>query len=170
MPAAQRGITSALAAVVILALLPAAPAEAGARQRGSCYTYSAAEKGLATATNRSRAGAGVMKLRLDPQLSRVARLHAREMTKAGRLFHQSSGQMKRRITRWIRLGENVGYGAGVASLERAFMHSPLHRANILGRGSRYLGVGVVRKNGFVWATVLFESRRDPGTTLRMPAC
>lgn len=78
--------------------------------------------------------------------------------------------MKRRITRWIRLGENVGYGAGVASLERAFMHSPLHPANILGRGSRYLGVGVVRKNGFVWATVLFESRRDPGTTLRMPAC
>ena len=37
------------------------------------------------------------------------------------------------------LGENVGYGPSIATIESAYMNSPGHRANIL--ASKWNGVG-----------------------------
>ncbi|MBX3287484.1 MAG: CAP domain-containing protein [Actinobacteria bacterium] len=48
--------------------------------------------------------------------------------------------------KWCSLGENIGYGPSVASIEDAYMNSPAHRANIL--ASKWNGVGVgYAKNG-----------------------
>jgi uncharacterized protein YkwD len=41
------------------------------------------------------------------------------------------------------------------ALFRAFMDSSAHRATILGRGFRRVGIGVVRDGGFLWATMIF---------------
>ena len=47
------------------------------------------------------------------------------------------------------LGENIGWGSGSlaepAAIVRAWMHSPPHRANILSRHFRDIGIGIVRR-------------------------
>ncbi len=47
---------------------------------------------------------------------------------------------------WRSLGENVGYGSSVATVEDAFMNSPAHRANILEPSYSVVAVGVAEKN------------------------
>lgn len=156
-------------AVVILtaALCVGVGSVAGAGS-GSCYSYSKKDRSLAKKTNRARSNHGIAKLSLDPQISYVARRHSRRMANKNTLYHTASlGSL---VTRWRSLGENVGYAGSVKRVQRAFMNSSGHRANILRPGYRNLGVGVVKKSGRIWATVVFESRKNPGTTLRMPSC
>jgi uncharacterized protein YkwD len=74
------------------------------------------------------------------------------------------------VTRWRRLGENVGYASSVKAVHRAYMGSAIHKANILRSIYRHMGVGVKRRGGRVWTAVVFEGRRNPGTTLSMPSC
>jgi uncharacterized protein YkwD len=122
---------------------------------------------MARKINNARTSRGLGKLRLDRHLSRVARVHTKAMTDTRQLFHTAN--LGSKVTRWTRLGENVGYGAGVKSLHRAFMRSSGHRANILGR-FRYVGVATRKAGGRLWTTIVFEHYRDPGTRLSMPSC
>jgi uncharacterized protein YkwD len=154
-----------LAAVAPLTSETIRPAEAA-----TCYKYKDSERGFARKTNLARDAAGVRKLRLDPQLSKVARKHAHEMADKNRLHHTPWDTLKRRVTNWRILGENVGYGSSVTSLHRAFMDSKVHRDNILHSSYRYIGVGVVNKHGYMWVTVVFEGYDNPGTRLNMPSC
>ena len=135
---------------------------------GSCYSYSTKDRSLAQRTNRARARHDIGRLSLDPQLSYVAKRHSRSMASKYTLYHTASlGSL---VTRWRSLGENVGYAGSVKKVHRAFMNSAGHKANILKPGYRNFGVGVVKKGGRIWATVVFEARRNPGTTLKMPSC
>jgi uncharacterized protein YkwD len=92
------------------------------------------------------------------------------MARNNRLYHTTSPDLRHRVTNWVTLGENVGEGGTVPSLQTAFMNSPEHRANILDTGYRYVGIGTVQKGSILWVTVIFESRRNPGTRLSMPSC
>jgi uncharacterized protein YkwD len=139
----------------------------GGHNRG-CWEYNSAEHKLARRTNRSRANHGLGRLRLDPQLSKVASRHSSRMADRSLLYH--STDLRHVVTRWSTLGENVGTGPSVKSLHRAFMASPAHRDNILYPTFRHVGVGSARRGGRLWVTVVFEARRDPGTTLRVPRC
>ena len=59
---------------------------------------------------------------------------------------------------WTTYGENVGMvptTAGADTLFRAYMASPDHRANILDRSYRYVGVWTKSANGMRWNTVDF---------------
>jgi uncharacterized protein YkwD len=158
-----------LAAATVLALTvgtfsPATTASAGFK----CYRIKDSEKQFAQKMNLARSATGKGKLQLDKQLSRVARRHAWEMQHRNTLFHTPSSTLGWRVTNWVRLGENVGYGGDVASLHRAFMNSPAHRANVMG-SYRHVGVGVKKNsNGVMWVTIIFESHADPGT--RMKVC
>jgi hypothetical protein len=105
---------------------------------------------------------------VDPQLSKVASRHSSRMADRSLLYH--STDLRHVVTRWSTLGENVGTGPSVKSLHRAFMASPAHRDNILYPTFRHVGVGSARRGGRLWVTVVFEARRDPGTTLRVPRC
>jgi uncharacterized protein YkwD len=134
---------------------------------GSCWDYKAKERRMARKINRARTSRGLGRVRLDRHLSRVARAHTRAMVDSRKLFHTQNLGWK--VTRWNRLGENVGYGATVKSLHRAFMRSSGHRANILGR-FRHIGVATNKAGGRLWTTIVFEHRRDPGTRLSMPRC
>jgi len=135
-----------------------------------CWDYKPAEKGFARRINRARVNAGALKLKLDPELSKAARKHTREMWQADELFHTPSEKLRNRVTNWTILGENVGVGGTVSSLHTAFMNSQGHKDNILYPTYRHVGIGVAEKNGRMWVTVIFEAVVDPGTPLRMPRC
>ena len=161
-------LVSRLAAVVAMAMVlgalsPATTASAGAR----CYRYKESERDFARKINTARGIAGVRRLEVDKQLSRVARKHAWEMNSRNSLYHTPSKTLGWRVTRWNHLGENVGAGQTVTSLHQAFMNSPAHRSNILDRDYRHVGIGVATDNNYMWVTVVFEAERDPGTRLRM---
>ena len=156
-----------LAAATVLALTvgtfsPATTASAGF----DCYRYKGAERDFARKLNLARTATGKSKLQLDKQLSRVARRHAWEMDNRNTLYHTPQSTLAWRVTNWTRLGENVGYGGNVASLHRAFMNSPAHRANVMG-GYRHVGVGVHFDDGIMWVTIIFEAHHDPGTTMKV---
>lgn len=141
-----------------------------ATRDSKCWDPKRAERGFTRATNEDRRRLGRSSLNLDPELSQAARKHTREMTSRNLLHHTSSDALRRRVTFWTLLGENVGVGNTVESLQKAFMDSPGHRDNILYGTFRHIGIGTRKAHGRLWVTVLFEARDNPGTSLRMPRC
>ncbi len=156
------------ASAMLIALLPGSLATASTRR--DCWRHRDQEVAFARKMNLTRTRRGVDRFSLDRHLSKVARRHTREMTSLNRLYHTPSRALRRRVTRWLVLGENVGVGHTVRSLHGAFMDSPPHRHNILDRSFAYVGVGTRRAHGRLWVTVIFESRNNPGTRLPMPSC
>lgn len=159
MSVAKRYLTAILAALLLATLIPAQSASA------ACYTPTRKEKRFARLINKARGAAGKVKLRLDPEISKVGKVHTREMIKANTLYHTPSSKLRKRVTNWVTLGENVGVGSTVTSLHQAFMASPAHLENILYSSYRHVGVGAIKKNGRLWVTVIFEARKDPGSPL-----
>jgi uncharacterized protein YkwD len=107
--------------------------------------------------NRVRARRGLPPLRLNRKLARAARRHSRDMVRHRYFAHNSrngrSPFERMRATHYVPrnaswwLGENIGWGSGSlsepAAMVRAWMHSPPHRANILSRHFRDIGIGIV---------------------------
>jgi len=135
---------------------------------GACWSYRDADRRMAKKINKSRTNNDKGKVKLDPHLSKVARRHTRSMASDGVLTHTSN--LGGKVTGWVSLGENVGYGGNVKKLHKMFMDSDEHRANILNGAFKFVGVGTVKKDGYTWTTVVFESKKNPGTTLKMPKC
>lgn len=107
--------------------------------------------------NQIRAGHDLPALRDNKRLRKAALGHSRHMVAKGFFEHTtpSGVTMVDRILKaryvgeddgWM-LGENLAWGTGSFATPRgavqAWMDSPGHRANILKRGYRELGVGVV---------------------------
>jgi uncharacterized protein YkwD len=106
--------------------------------------------------NRERARHGLPRLRENPKLRRAAERHTSNMV-SERFFDHTSpsgATMVDRIRRtgytkrarsWA-LGENIAWGSGslatAAQIHRSWMHSPGHRANILQRSFREIGIGI----------------------------
>jgi uncharacterized protein YkwD len=152
-------------AVVLLAalLVPAAPA--GATPGACAASHTAVRKrtlrqardATLCLLNRIRAQHGLPPLRLNAKLSSAARRHSRDMVRRRYFGHDSlNGRSpfdRMRATHYVPrnaswwLGENIGWGSGSlaqpAALVRAWMQSPPHRANILNRHFRDIGVGIV---------------------------
>ena len=152
-----------LLALLLCALL-LAPAAASARP-GACsaafvsvHRGTVKEAGLATLCllNRARAEAGLRPLRLNGRLSYAARRHSHDMVARRYFAHDSLNGatpfQRMRATHYVPrdaswwLGENIGWGAGSlaspAALVSAWMHSPMHRANILSPHFREIGIGI----------------------------
>jgi uncharacterized protein YkwD len=106
--------------------------------------------------NKERASRGLRKLRANSKLRRAADGHAGDMV-AQRYFAHDSKSGATFVTRikrtgWTRsrrswtVGENIGYGSGSLATPRSmvagWMHSSGHRANILARQFRMIGIGV----------------------------
>jgi uncharacterized protein YkwD len=106
--------------------------------------------------NRERRAHGLRPLRSNSKLARAARSHARDMVAQRYFSHDSrngasfSARIKR--TGWTRarrsytMGENIGWGGGALSTPRAmvrgWMNSAGHKANILAREFRFIGIGI----------------------------
>jgi uncharacterized protein YkwD len=151
--------TVLIASFVLAALVPTTATSA------TCRSYSKSERAFAKKVNAARDGRGIRRLKLDPQLSKVAMKQTRSMTNQNRLFHTPN--LGERVTNWTKLGENVGYGGTVRSIHRMFMRSSGHKANVLNRDFRFVGVGTKKAHGYLWVTVVFQATRNPGTTLKM---
>jgi uncharacterized protein YkwD len=110
--------------------------------------------------NRDRAVAGLPPLKENPKLRRAALNHSADMV-SGRYFDHDEpdgDDMVDRIKRagYVRpgdgwsLGENIAWGtanlATAAEIHDAWMHSAGHRANILRRSFKEIGIGIVLGN------------------------
>jgi uncharacterized protein YkwD len=149
----------ALALALVLAAAPAASA-AHACSAANASVDSATKRALVRATlcqlNVERARRGLGPLRLNHRLSRAAVAHSRAMARRHFFSHDSlnGASFLDRIRRtgylhgarrWY-VGENIAYGSGrlqtPRSIGRAWMNSPGHRANILSRSFRAIGIGI----------------------------
>jgi uncharacterized protein YkwD len=106
--------------------------------------------------NRERARRGLPRLREDGRLARSAQRYSSEMAVRNFFGHVSPAgtTLTTRLraagylagVRAYRIGENIAWGAGPDATAhetvQGWMRSPGHRANILGRGFREVGVGV----------------------------
>lgn len=117
------------------------------------------------ATNDSRVDYSIREVNIHWTMSKLARKHSVAMANTpnnsgglGKLFHtKNPATYYLKGIQWNTWGENVGVtGGSVAGLERAFMDSELHRANILNRGFRRVAVGTYRDaDGLLWVTIFF---------------
>lgn len=139
--AAALGATTVAAAAVVPAVAAADTGPAG--------TYLAR-------LNTERANHGLPALRMRSDLTSVADGWAAHMAAAQTLAHNPS--LATAVTNWQAVGENVGEGPSISTLDAAFMASPEHRANVLDPSYRDVGIGVVQRDGTMWITVDF---RDP---------
>lgn len=105
----------------------------------------------------------------DPQLQNVARAWSSKMASDGGLSHNPA--LATQVTDWRTLGENVGTGGSVASIEAALEASPHHYENMTDKAFNYVGIGVVEVNGNIWVTEDFKQSKSglPGTAVPAPA-
>jgi uncharacterized protein YkwD len=170
----------ALAAVISLALAPAAGAKSSAGCAGANLTPSvahAAQMRHATLCllNRQRARHGLRRLHAHRSLGNAATRYARLMVTQHFFDHVSPGgstmaqRIKRttylRHTRAWSLGENLAWGSGStatpAQVVSAWMRSAGHRRNILDGTFREVGIGIAlgAPNGRSGATYVNEFGR-----------
>ena len=113
-------------------------------------------------TNADRAQQGLAALQWNAALAQAAAEHAQIMAQQPVLSHQYAGEPDL-VARGAEAGahfrsiaENVAVGQGAQMLEQEWMHSPLHRANILNPRLNAIGVALVRREGNYYAVVDFS--------------
>jgi uncharacterized protein YkwD len=108
-----------------------------------------------TKTNAARRANGLPAYALASDLAAVARRHSQEMAAKQSLYHNPN--LGSDVSGWQVVGENVGTGGTVDSIQTAFMNSPAHRANILAHDYTQIGIGTVTDaNGRIWVTEVFR--------------
>jgi hypothetical protein len=118
---------------------------------------------LADLVNADRAAQGLPALKWDPSLAQAAQQHAQLMSEQGTLSHQYPGEpdVQARAAQagahFRTIAENVAMASSPEALEKEWMKSPPHRANILNSGLTSLGVGIVRKGGNDYASLVLAS-------------
>ena len=146
-----RGALGALAVGVLMAGAIAPPARAFAPDR---------EVRFLEMINDTRAGRGLSKLRGDTELQRVAAAWSRRMAGAGKLSHNPNLAAEYHGA-WRKLGENVGRGADVEDIQRAFEASPGHLKNIVDPDFDSVAVAVVEVGDTIYVTEQFRSSGQP---------
>lgn len=118
-----------------------------AGQETQAVELSKAEENVIARTNAERAKRGLPPLKADASLMKSARNHATKMTRIG-LQHTTQP-----------VAENIAEGQNSSSqVVNDWMHSSGHRANILNRGHRKIGVAKkVGRNGRCYWCQQFRS-------------
>jgi uncharacterized protein YkwD len=142
-----RRLATLVAATVVLTLVPLA-ANAGSPN----YAWQ-----MYRETNQARQRHHAGRLDRAYRLSDEATRHARSMARRGQLYH-TSGPTRYGVRCWT-WGENVGFTSGdVDDMQRAFMRSPSHRANVLSRNFDRVAVGAATDDrGRLYVSLFFCS-------------
>jgi uncharacterized protein YkwD len=109
-------------------------------------------------TNTSRLNHDVRRVDIADRLSWLAKQHSIAMAREGRLWHVANpASYYLKGIKWSTWGENVGVTGGtVWDVQKAFMGSAPHRANILNKRFRRVAVGTYRDaDGLLWVTIFF---------------
>jgi hypothetical protein len=92
-------------------------------------------------------------LTVDERLAKAARSYSQELARRQVVEHVSresgtaADRIKKAGAQAIMIAENVGRANSIADVQRSFMSSPAHRANVLARGVNRVGIGVaIRKD------------------------
>lgn len=124
-----------------------------------------AERQLLNAINQERKAHGLPSLSLDDALANAARKHAQRMAEQGTISHQLPGEpslsprAKAAGAHFTWISENVDEGPNAATIHQSFMKSPQHRANILDTDMDSAGIGVVERNGQLFAVEDFSKAK-----------
>jgi uncharacterized protein YkwD len=113
------------------------------------------EQKVAEKINAERTRHGLKPLRLNEQLSQVARRWSRHMAAEGRVSHNKDLPDQLRNWDWEYLGENVGRAGTVSAVFEEFRKSEYHQAEMLEKKWWQMGVGVVYEDGYAWVTVIY---------------
>jgi hypothetical protein len=129
------------------------------------------EQLLLDAVNKDRADHGLSPLKWDQALAQAAQVHAQWMSGQSTLSHQYQGEPDL-VTRASQAGahfgtvaENIAMGPDVLGLEKQWMNSAPHRANILDRRLKAVGIGLVRRGANYFGVEDFSdavAALDPG--------
>ena len=137
---------------------------------GSGTFSSTSESDLVAMTNRARASAGLKALKVDSTLHSVARWRSKDMIDRNYFSHDIPGYGKvfKKLDAigycYNVAGENIGWNnypddSATAAIQSAFMGSPGHRANILGKTWDVIGIGAYKgADGKKMWTVLFADK------------
>ncbi len=124
------------------------------------------------AANHERARRGIPRLAWDEEVAALARSHSRRMRDLGFFSHQDpergglEARLKGARVSWRSAAENVFEEHGLANpaqqAVKAWLGSPGHRRNMLGRGFTRTGVGVATNGeGKYWFTQIFVGGGKP---------
>jgi len=131
---------------VAVAISLAAPASASTRiARSKLFHF----------VNDYRRQHGRHALRESTDVDRLAQRHSEAMATQRTLFHSSSLSTKLRAHDPTLWGENVGMHISIWKVFKAWTRSTEHRQNMLRRGFRKAGVGVVWARGVCWITMIY---------------
>lgn len=126
-------------------------------------TTTTQENEVVRLVNVQRAKAGLPALKINWQLSRVARYKSADMANKGYFSHNSPTygtpfqMMENFGLRFTAAGENIAYGQRTpAEVMDGWMNSPGHRSNIMSGSFSEIGVGLAKnKNGVCYWTQQF---------------
>ncbi|PFU29589.1 CAP domain-containing protein [Bacillus cereus] len=113
------------------------------------------EQRVVELTNAERAKQGLPALKIDTELSKVARIKSEDMQKNNYFDHNSPtygspfDMMKKFGISYTSAGENIAQGQHTPEeVVQAWMNSAGHRANILNNGFTHIGVGYVESGNY----------------------
>lgn len=119
----------------------------------------AAEADFVARINAYRASQGVGAVQPHSVLTAKAQAWAAYMAATGCLCHSNLPDGV--SVRWSKLGENIGRGPSVASLNDAFINSPPHRETMVDPSFQWVGVGVAYGGGQMWVSEVFMNGDGP---------
>jgi uncharacterized protein YkwD len=153
----RRTIAFAAASVMAAcALCSAVASSSAATLESQPTTLQSLQRSIIVEINAARRQQGRKPLQISVSLAAAALQHSREMAERGYFSHSSANgeSFSRRITRFYPLrkqalwmaGENLYWATGTTTAGttiEAWLESPVHRANLLNRRWREVGIGAV---------------------------
>jgi hypothetical protein len=131
---------------------------------------SSPEQTLLNLTNAARAGQSLPPLQWDEALAQAAQAHAALLVEKNGLSHQFPGEAGLALraaqagAHFQAVAENIAIGGSPAAIQKEWMNSPPHRANILDPNLNAVGFAVLRKDGSLFAVADF-AHAVPALTL-----
>jgi hypothetical protein len=118
---------------------------------------------LVALANQARAEAGVSQVRWDPALAQAALKHTRRMvSEGGAIQHVYPGELVLSERAGLAgahfnlIEENIAVGPTSEQIHDAWMHSKLHRENMLNPQVDRIGIAVIARRGVLYATADFS--------------
>jgi uncharacterized protein YkwD len=154
----RRRLAAGLVLVAVSLAVSPAISPAGAKT-SSHSAMRSLETGILAQVNTLRRSHGLVPLRLSAKLSSAARQHSAEMASRGYFGHNSvdGSHFDRRIARFYPMGSHRYWSVGenllwsspdvdAPSAIKMWMGSPEHRANLLNRSWREVGLSAVHSD------------------------
>lgn len=123
------------------------------------------EKIILDLINKARTEKGLNKLTLDSELTKIARLKAKDMVQKGYFSHTSPTygspfeMMKKYSISYKVAGENIAGNPSLENAVKAWLDSSTHRENILSTSYNLIGIGIEKSDiyGYI-ITTMFVGR------------